>query len=125
MKLEQLRSVMEIVRQGYSVSRAAEALGQPQPAVSRQLAALERELGVDVFVRERKRLRGPTQPGAAIIEVAERVLADVAKMAKIARDFHAEEAGTLTIATTHTQARYALPPLIEAFAKRPPAAQVI
>jgi LysR family cys regulon transcriptional activator len=93
--------------------------------VSRQLAALERELGVDVFVRERKRLRGPTQPGAAIIVVAERVLADVAKMAKIARDFHDEETGTLTIATTHTQARYALPPLIETFTKRHPSVQVM
>jgi LysR family cys regulon transcriptional activator len=89
MKLEQLKSVVEIVRQRYSVSRAAEALGQPQPAVSRQLKALERELGVDLFVRGRKRLQGTTQPGAAIIEVAQRVLADTAKMAKIARDFHA------------------------------------
>src|SRR5688500_12598218 len=103
MKLEQLRAVMEIVRRGYSVSRAAEALRQPQPAVSRQLKSLERELGVDVFVREKQRLKGPTRPGAAIIEVAERVLADVAKMTKIARDFHAQESGHLTIATTHTQ----------------------
>ena len=125
MKLEQLRVVIEIVRRGYSVSRAAEALGQPQPAVSRQLKALERELGVDVFVRDKRRLKGPTQPGAAIIEVAERVLADTAKLATIARDFHAEEGGTLTIATTHTQARYALPPLVEAFAKRHPDVQVM
>ena len=125
MKLEQLRAVVEIVRQGYSVSRAAEALRQPQPAVSRQLKTLERELGVDVFVRERQRLKGPTRPGAAIIEVAGRVLADTAKLAKIARDFHADEDGSLTIATTHTQARYALPPLVEAFVKRHPDVQVM
>ncbi|MDB5867621.1 MAG: Transcriptional regulator CysB [Betaproteobacteria bacterium] len=125
MKLEQLRCVVEIVRSGYSVSRAAEALGAPQPAVSRQLKTLERELGIDLFVRGRKRLRGPTQPGAAIIEVAGRVLADTAKMVKIARDFQSEEGGSLTVATTHTQARYALPPVIETFARRHPGVQIM
>ncbi|HEX2829051.1 MAG TPA: LysR substrate-binding domain-containing protein [Burkholderiales bacterium] len=125
MKLEQMRAVLEIAERGYSVSRAAEALGQPQPAVSRHLKALERELGVDLFVRGRKRLQGPTQPGAQIIEAMQRALAETARIAKIARDFHAEEAGTLTIATTHTQARYALPPLIERFAKQHPAVQLM
>jgi LysR family transcriptional regulator, cys regulon transcriptional activator len=125
MKLEQMRAVLEIAERGYSVSRAAEALGQPQPAVSRHLKALERELGVDLFVRGRKRLQGPTRPGAQIIASMQRVLAETARIAKIARDFHAEEAGTLTIATTHTQARHALPPLIERFAKAHPAVQVM
>jgi LysR family cys regulon transcriptional activator len=125
MKLEQLKAIVEIARRGYSVSRAAEALGQPQPAVSRHLKALERELGIDLFVRGRKRLQGPTRPGAAIVQTAERVLGDVAQMSKIARDFHAEESGSLTIATTHTQARYALPPVIEKFARRHPGVQVL
>lgn len=125
MKLEQMRAVLEIAERGYSVSRAAEALRQPQPAVSRHLKALERELGVDLFVRGRKRLQGPTQPGAQIIDAMQRVMAETARIAKIARDFHAEEAGTLTIATTHTQARYALPPLIERFAKAHPAVQLM
>ena len=125
MKLEQLKCVVEIARRGYSVSRAAEALNAAQPAVSRHLKTLERELGVDLFVRGRKRLRGPTAPGAAIIEVAQRVLADTAKMTKIARDFQTEEGGTLTIATTHTQARYALPEVIEKFTTRHPDVQVM
>src|SRR5687767_1349153 len=125
MKIEQLRSVIEIVRQGYSVSRAAEALGAPQPAVSRQLLTLERELGVDLFVRGRKRLRGLTKPGEAIAEVAQRIVDDVARLTKIARDFHADASGSLTVATTHTQARYALPPVVEAFARRHPDIEVM
>jgi LysR family transcriptional regulator, cys regulon transcriptional activator len=125
MRLEQLRCVVEIVRQGYSVSRAAEALDTPQPAVSRQLRSLERELGVELFVRDRKRLRGLSRPGITIVETAKRILEDTAKLTKIARDFHTETSGRLAIATTHTQARYALPPLIESFAKRYPQVEVL
>ena len=73
MKIEDLRALSEIVRQGYSVSRAAVALGRPQPAVSRQLRALERELGVDIFRRNPKRLLGLTQPGAAVLEFVDRL----------------------------------------------------
>ena len=125
MRLEQLRVLVEIVTQGYSVSRAAEALGVPQPAVSRQLRELERELGVDVFLRARSRLRGLTRPGTEIVEVARRIVGDSAQLAKIARDFQAEESGTLTIATTHTQALYALPPIVRAFAERHPGVEVM
>jgi LysR family cys regulon transcriptional activator len=125
MRIEQLRSVVEIVRQGYSVSRAAEALDTPQPAVSRQLRSLERELGVDLFVRNQKRLRGLTSPGAAIVEIAKRILGDTENLTKVARDFHAVESGHLTIATTHTQARYALPQLIESFSRRYPEVEVM
>src|SRR5688572_14254669 len=108
MRLEQVRGLVEIVKHGDSVSRAAEGLGVPHPAVSRQLRELERELGVDVVLRARSRLRGLTRPGAEIVDVARRILGDTAQLAKIARDFEAEESGTLAIATTHTQALYAL-----------------
>jgi LysR family transcriptional regulator, cys regulon transcriptional activator len=120
MKIEQLRTLVEIVRHGYSVSRAAMALHTPQPAVSRQLRALERELGIDIFRRNPKRLLGLTQPGAAVMEVAERILADTKNLAKIAHDFSQQHSGSFTIATTHTQARYALPRVLQKFSQRYP-----
>ncbi|MGH8664078.1 MAG: LysR substrate-binding domain-containing protein, partial [Burkholderiales bacterium] len=120
MRLAQLKTIAAIVRNDLSVSRAAEALNMPQPAVSRQLRAFERELGVDIFVRKQKRLRGLTRPGQAIVEIARRMLEDAAKIGKIGRDFCDEESGTLTVATTHTQARYALPGIAEHFLRRYP-----
>ena len=125
MRLEQLRLILEIDRQGYNVSRAADALNTPQPAVSRQLRALERELGIDLFVRQQKRLRGPTQPGREILQVARRIIEDTDNVQKIARDFRDVENGKLTIATTHTQARYALPSVIQRFAARYPDVEVM
>ena len=124
MKLEQLRLIVEIARQDYNVSRAAETLDAPQPLVSRQLKALERELGVDLFVRGRNRLRGPTAPGKEILEVAQRLVDDADTIAKIAHDFRDAHRGRLTIATTHTQARYALPSLIGRFKARYPEVEV-
>lgn len=120
MKLEQLRTLVEIVRNDCSVSRAAAALGTPQPALSRHLRSLERELGVELFRRNPKRLLGLTEPGAAVVDVARRILADTDSLAKIARDFSARHHGTLTIATTHTQARHALPPVLQEFSRRFP-----
>lgn len=124
MRLEQLRCVAEIVRQDYSVSRAADALDLPQPAVSRQLRALERELGVDIFVRRQKRLRGLTRPGIAIVEVAQRMLRDAENLAKIASDFSEQDSGRLVVATTHTQARYALPAIVKRFSQRYPSVRL-
>jgi len=120
MRLEQLHCLCEIVKQGYSVSGAAAALHTSQPAVSRQLRALERELGVDIFVRSHKRLTGPTAPGAAVIAAARRMLGEASNMRKIARDTTTAERGTLIVATTHTQARHALPTVVKRFAARYP-----
>lgn len=120
MRLEQLRALCEIVAQGYSVSRAARALDAPQPGVSRHLRALERELGVDIFRRNRKRLLGLTAPGAAIVKVARRMLEDAQMLGKIGREFSASDSGNLTVATTHTQSRYALPSVIRRFSARYP-----
>src|SRR5687768_2557018 len=99
MRLEQIRLIVEIARQGFNVSKAAEILEAPQPAVSRQLKALERELGIDLFVRSQNRLRGLTQPGKEILEVAQRLVDDADRISKIAQDFSASERGRLTIAT--------------------------
>jgi len=120
MKLEQLRALCRIVAEGCSVSRAAETLNTPQPGVSRQLRTLERELGVEIFRRNRKRLLGLTAPGAAIHKVAKRMLEDAATLGKIGREFSAADSGSLTVATTHTQSRYALPAVIRRFTARFP-----
>src|ERR687889_210839 len=105
MNLQQLHLVIEIARQDYNVSRAAVNLQSPQPVVSRQLKALERELGVDLFVRAGNRLRGPTDAGKEILGLARRVIDDVGRITNVARDFREADHGRLTIATTHTQAR--------------------
>ncbi|OGA05444.1 MAG: transcriptional regulator CysB [Betaproteobacteria bacterium RIFCSPLOWO2_02_64_14] len=120
MRLEQLRALREIVEQGCNVSRAAQALNAAQPALSRQLRSLERELGVAIFARNRKRLLGLTPPGAAIVEIARRMLDDAANLGKVVAEFAADSMGNLTVATTHTQARYALPAVIRRFAQRYP-----
>lgn len=125
MRLEQLRLIVEIARQEFNVSRAAASLDQPQPAVSRQLKALERELGIDLFVRAQNRLRGMTQPGKEILEVAQRMVADADNIARIAHDFGDAKRGRLAIATTHTQARYALPSVIRRFARQYPEVEVM
>jgi LysR family transcriptional regulator, cys regulon transcriptional activator len=125
MKIEQLRTLAEIVRQGYSVTRAAAVLGTPQPAVSRQIRALERELGIEVFRRNPKRLLGLTRGGEAVVQVAERILADTRNLANIARDFSRQRTGTLTVATTHTQARYALPRVLRQFSQRYPEVELM
>lgn len=124
MRIEQLECLREIARRGLNVSAAADALGLSQPAVSRQLRAFERELGVDVFTRNRRRLTGVTAPGRAILAGAGRMLAEAENLVKIGRDFVAGDSGSLTVATTHTQARYALPQVIRQFRARHPGIHV-
>jgi LysR family cys regulon transcriptional activator len=120
MRLEQLECLCEIVRQGMSVSGAAAALHTSQPAVSRHLRALERELGVDIFMRNHKRLTGITAPGKEVIAAARRMLAEAGNMRRIGDDSTALQTGTLIVATTHTQARHALPRVVKRFAARYP-----
>jgi len=120
MRLEQLECLCEIVKQGLSVSGAAAALHSAQPAVSRQLRALERELGADLFIRNHKRLVGITAPGEVVIAAAQRMLAEAGNMRKVVRDSVAVQSGTLVVATTHTQARHALPTVVQRFAARYP-----
>ncbi|MFZ1908654.1 MAG: HTH-type transcriptional regulator CysB [Burkholderiales bacterium] len=125
MTLQQLRYLVEVARRGLNVSEAAQALHTSQPGVSKQVRALEDELGVEVFERRGKRLTALTGPGKAVIEIAERVLAEAANLKRAGAEFADEKLGTLTIATTHTQARYALPQAVAAFKRRYPGVRLL
>jgi LysR family transcriptional regulator, cys regulon transcriptional activator len=120
MKLQQLRCLTEVARRGLNVSEAAEALHTSQPGVSKQIRALEDELGVQVFVRHGKRLVSVTEPGKAVVAIAERILAEAQNLRRAGEEFANDQLGTLTIAATHTQARYALPKAVAAFKRRYP-----
>jgi LysR family cys regulon transcriptional activator len=120
MNLQQLRYLREVVRHGLKISDAAEALYTSQPGVSKQIKLLEDELGMEIFVRSGKRITAVTEPGKSILEIAERILHETDNMRLVSEEFHAQDSGTLTIATTHTQARYALPPVVRQFIKRYP-----
>ena len=120
MKLQQLRYICEVARHNLNLSNAAEALFTSQPGISKQIRSLEDELGVDIFVRHGKRVVAVTEPGKAILEIAQRVLKDVENLRQVGEEFTEEDKGHLTIATTHTQARYALPQVIQRFTKRYP-----
>src|SRR5574337_1692760 len=120
MNLQQLRYVVEVSRRGLNVSDAAEALYTSQPGVSKQIRLLEEELGVAIFVRHGKRLVELTDPGRQVLVIAERMLRDQANLKMVGEEFRQESEGVLSIATTHTQARYALPPVIQRFIQRYP-----
>lgn len=120
MNLQQLRYVLEVARHNLSVSEAADALFTSQPGVSKQIRLLEEELGVDIFVRHGKRLTAITEPGRQVVAIAERMLREADNLRAVGEEYHNEDAGTLTIATTHTQARYALPKVVAEFIRRYP-----
>ncbi|MEC5397945.1 CysB family HTH-type transcriptional regulator [Uliginosibacterium sp. H1] len=124
MNLQQLRYVLEVARHNLSVSEAADALFTSQPGVSKQIRLLEEELGLDVFVRHGKRLVSITEPGKKVLAIAERMLREADNLRAVADEFHAEDSGRLVIATTHTQARYALPKVVGEFMRRYPKVQL-
>ncbi|GAB3628499.1 transcriptional regulator [Pandoraea terrae] len=115
MNFQQLRYVREAVRQNLNLTEAASALYTSQSGVSKQIKDLEDELGVDVFVRRGKRLTGLTEPGRAVLQLIERMLLDAENLRRVARQFADQDSGHLVVATTHTQARYALPQVIKQF----------
>lgn len=115
MNFQQLRFVREAVRRDFNLTEVANALYATQPGVSRAIKELEDELGVEIFERRGKRLTGLTEPGKALLEVVERVLLDTQNLRQIAAQFSGSDQGSLSIATTHTQARYALPQVIKQF----------
>jgi LysR family transcriptional regulator, cys regulon transcriptional activator len=120
MKLQQLRYICEVVNQGLNVSAASERLHTSQSGVSKQILALEAELGVDIFIRNGKHISGMTPAGKAIVEQAHKVLQQSANLLALAADFSDQKSGSLAIATTHTQSRYVLPPVISDFIERYP-----
>lgn len=125
MKLQQLRYLCEVANQGLNLSKAAETLHTSQPGISKQIRLLENELGIDIFVRNGKRVVKITPPGQAVLEIAERMLKDAKNLKQVGQEFANEATGSLTIATTHTQARYALPAAIKHFTARYPKVRLI
>jgi len=119
-KLRQLHYIQEVANRGLNVTAAAEALYTSQPGVSKQIRLLEDELGLLVFERNGKHLTRLTSAGEAILAIAGRILQDVENIERIAHEYRDPERGSLRLATTHTQARYALPPVIQKFRQRYP-----
>ncbi|NLS06072.1 LysR family transcriptional regulator [Rhizobium sp. P32RR-XVIII] len=120
MTLQQLRYLCAIVDHDLNLSNASDTLHRSQPGVSRYVRTLEDELGTRLFVRSGKRLVALTKAGEAILGVARRMLADAGTISQIGREFSAKDEGDLTVATTHTHARYVLPKTIKAFIDRYP-----
>ncbi len=120
MNFQQLRSVRETVRCGFNLSEAAVVLEASQSGVSRQIRDLENELGILLFKRSGKRLTGLTSPGDHLLPIIERVLDDSLNLRQAGQDFLAREEGLLSIAATHSQARYALPAAVQEFRLRFP-----
>jgi LysR family transcriptional regulator, cys regulon transcriptional activator len=120
MKLQQLRYIWEVARHSLNVSATADSLYTSQPGVSKQIRQLEDELGVQIFQRSGKHLTEVTPAGAEVIAVAGRILCEVENIRRIAQDHSDATRGSLSIATTHTQARYVLPATIKKFIARYP-----
>jgi LysR family cys regulon transcriptional activator len=115
MNFQQLRIIRETVLRHFNLTDAAQVLLTSQSGVSKHIRDLEQELGVEIFVRRGKRLMGLTEPGREVVAVAERILLERENMMRISQQLSSSDTGTLTIATTHTQARYTLPRVIARF----------
>ncbi len=115
MNFQQLRYVREAVRRGYNLTEVANALFTSQPGVSRHIRELEDELGVEIFERQGKRLTGLTAPGAEIARIVDRLLLEAENLKRAGREYQGLEEGRFVVATTHTQARYALPAVLVGF----------
>jgi LysR family cys regulon transcriptional activator len=120
MNLHQFRFVQEAVRRQLNLTETAKALHTSQPGVSKAILELEDELGVDIFARHGKRLRRVTEPGQQVLKSIEIIMREVGNLKRIGEEFSQQEVGTLSIATTHTQARYVLPAPVAQLRKRYP-----
>ncbi len=114
MNLHQFRFVQEAVRRNLNLTEAAKALHTSQPGVSKAIIELEEELGIEIFARHGKRLKRVTEPGQHVLRSIELILREVGNLRRIGEQYSAEDSGTLSIATTHTQARYVLPEKVAA-----------
>lgn len=115
MNFQQLRSIREASRRGFNLTEVANVLFTSQPGVSRQIRELEEELGVDIFERNGKRLTGLTEPGKGILPIIARLLLEAENLHQAGSEYSDQTKGTLAIATTHTQARYVLPKVVQQF----------
>ncbi|KJV26209.1 transcriptional regulator [Aquitalea magnusonii] len=125
MNFQQLRIIRETVRQNFNLTEVANALYTSQSGVSKHIKDLEDELGVELFVRKGKRFLGLTDPGKELLIIVERMLLDAGNIKRLAEQFSLRDEGQLTIATTHTQARYALPKVVTAFKKAFPKVHLV
>lgn len=124
MNLHQFRFVQEAVRRGLNLTETAKALHTSQPGISKAILELEEELGVDIFARHGKRLKRVTEPGYQVLQAVEIILREVGNLKRIGEEFGKQDAGRLSIATTHTQARYVLPEPVALLRKRHPKVSV-
>jgi LysR family cys regulon transcriptional activator len=115
MNFQQLRIIREAVQRNFNLTEVANALYTSQSGVSKHILDLEDELGIELFVRKGKRLTGLTEPGKELVGIVERMLIDAKNIKRLAEQFANRDEGSLTIATTHTQARYALPQVVRRF----------
>lgn len=124
MNFQQLRSVREAARRRFNLTEVATVLFTSQPGVSRQIIELEEELGVIIFERNGKRLTGLTEPGKDILQIIERLLLEAENLQQASQEYTRRTNGTLTIAATHTQARYVLPKVVQSFRQSFPEVRV-
>ncbi|MDZ5460237.1 CysB family HTH-type transcriptional regulator [Azohydromonas lata] len=124
MNLHQFRFVQEAVRRGLNLTETAKALHTSQPGISKAILELEEELGVDIFARHGKRLKRVTEPGHQVLQAVDIILREVGNLKRIGEEFGKQDAGRLSIATTHTQARYVLPEPVALLRKRHPKVSV-
>ncbi len=115
MNLKQLKALCEVVDRGYTISGAAQSLYRTQPSITRQIQELEKELGIELFVRKRNKILDMTPPGREVVAIARRMLDDAKNIGRVSDELSQVIAGEFSIATTHTQARYTLPPVIRKF----------
>jgi LysR family cys regulon transcriptional activator len=120
MNFQQLRIIRETPRCNFNLTEVANNLYTSQSGVSKHIKDLEDELGVELFVRKGKRLLGMTEPGREMVKIVERLLLDAHNIKNLADQYSRQDQGSLTVATTHTQARYVLPDIVVEFRKRFP-----
>lgn len=125
MNFQQLRIIRETVRRKFNLTEVANALYTSQSGVSKHIKDLEDELGVELFMRRGKRLLGLTEPGKELVVIVERMLLDAKNIKQLAEQFASSEQGELKVATTHTQARYALPQVVAKFKKLYPKVHLV
>ena len=120
MKLQQLRCIFEVVQNDFNISKAANSLHTSQPGVSKQIQLLEDEVGVQIFQRNGKRLTGLTEPGQQVFDSISEIIREEKNIKRVSEEYERKDTGNFTIATTHTQARYKLPIVVEEFVKKYP-----
>ena len=125
MNFQQLRIIREAVQRNFNLTEVANALFTSQSGVSKHILDLEDELGIELFVRKGKRLTGLTEPGKELVGIVERMLIDAKNIKRLAEQFANRDEGSLTIATTHTQARYALPQVVRRFTRAFPKVHLV